>query len=91
MDGVQWQDGEAVAQVAQTGGGCPIPGDIQGQAGWGSEHLMELQVSLFTAGQLDQMALKGPFRLKQFYDSMKAAQVSRAPSMKSWHHRGEHF
>jgi len=42
MDGVQWQDGEAVAQVAQTGGGCPIPGDIQGQAGWGSEHLMEL-------------------------------------------------
>jgi len=42
MDGVQWQDGEAVAQVAQTGGGCPIPGDIQGQGGWGSEHLMEL-------------------------------------------------
>ena len=34
--------GKAVAQVAQKGGGCPIPGDTQGQAGWGSEYLMEL-------------------------------------------------
>ena len=24
---------EALAQVAQRGGGCPIPGDSQGQAG----------------------------------------------------------
>ena len=23
-------------------GGCPIPADTPGQAGWGSEHLMEL-------------------------------------------------
>ena len=22
----------------QRGGGCPIPGDAQGQGGWGSEH-----------------------------------------------------
>ena len=29
--------GEALAQIAQRGGGCPIPGDIQGQHGWGSE------------------------------------------------------
>ena len=29
--------GEAVAQVAQRGGGCSVLGDIQGQAGWGSE------------------------------------------------------
>jgi len=29
--------GEALAQVAQRGGGCPIPGDTQGQAGQGSE------------------------------------------------------
>jgi len=28
---------EALKQVAQRGGGCPIPGDIQVQAGWGSE------------------------------------------------------
>ena len=29
--------GEALEQVAQRGGGCPIHGDIQGQDGWGSE------------------------------------------------------
>ena len=34
------KSGEAL--VAQRGGGCPIPGDTEGQAGWGSEHLMEL-------------------------------------------------
>ena len=34
--------GDALAQVAQRGGGCPIPGDAQGQVGWGSEHPMEL-------------------------------------------------
>jgi len=36
------KNSEALAQVAQRGGGCPISGDTQGQAGWGSEHLMEL-------------------------------------------------
>ena len=48
-------------QVAQSGSGCPIPADSQGQAGWGSEHLMELWVSLLSTGGLDQMALKVPF------------------------------
>ena len=28
---------ETLAQVAQRGGRCPIPGSIQGQVGWGSE------------------------------------------------------
>ena len=41
---------EALAQVAQRGSGCSIPGDSQGQARQGSEHLMELWVSLFSAG-----------------------------------------
>ena len=31
------KSGEALAQVAQRGGECPVPGDAQGQAGWGSE------------------------------------------------------
>jgi len=44
----------------------------QPRSGWmGSEHLMELWVSLFSAGGLDNMALKSPFQLKLFYDSMK--------------------
>ena len=29
--------GESLEQVAQSGGGGPIPGNIQGQAGWRSE------------------------------------------------------
>ena len=32
------KDGEALEQIAQRDGGCPIPADIQGQAGPGSEH-----------------------------------------------------
>ena len=48
------QGGETLAEADQRGGGCPIPGDTQGQAGWGSEHLMELWVSLFIEGELDQ-------------------------------------
>ena len=31
------EGGEALGQVAWRGGGCPIPGSIQGQAGCGSE------------------------------------------------------
>jgi len=49
---------EAVEQVAQRCGGWPIPGDIQSQAGRGFEHLIELWVSLFIVGELDQMAFK---------------------------------
>ena len=33
---------EALAQVAQRCDECPVLGHTQGQAGWGSEHLMEL-------------------------------------------------
>jgi len=28
---------EALAQAAQRGGRCPIPGNVQGKVGWGSE------------------------------------------------------
>ena len=42
-----------MAQIVGRSGGCPIPGDTPGQAGQGSEHLMELKVSLFMAGGLD--------------------------------------
>ena len=30
---------EALVQVAQRGGGCPIPGGIQAQTRWAAEHL----------------------------------------------------
>ena len=32
-------------------------------------NLINLQVSLFIAGELDWMAFKGPFQLKLFFDS----------------------
>jgi len=62
-------------QVTQRCSGCLNPGDFQGQAGSGSEHVTELCVSLLTAGELDDKTFKGPFQLKQFYDSMKKTMV----------------
>ena len=44
------------------GGGCPIPGDSQGQAGWALS--MELWVSVFIAGGLDQVAFLDPYHSK---------------------------
>ena len=43
---------------AQRWGGCPIPADTRGQ-GWGSEHLVELRVSLLIAGS----GIRWPFRV----------------------------
>jgi len=37
VNGRYHRAGEALAQVAQRGSGGPIPGNIQGQVGWGSE------------------------------------------------------
>ena len=62
--------GEALAQIAWRGGRCPILRDMRGQAGGALSSLIELWVSLFIAGEFDQMASKGPFQLKRFYDSM---------------------
>jgi len=43
----------------------------QPRSGWrSSEQLMELWVSLLSAGESDQMDFIGPFQLKQFYDSV---------------------
>ena len=47
------EGGEALEQVAQRDVGCLIPGVIHDQAGPGSEHVMELYVSLFIAGEFD--------------------------------------
>jgi len=44
---------EAQKQIAQRDGGFLSPGDFQGQAGWGAEHLINLWVSQFIVGELD--------------------------------------
>lgn len=52
---------EALDQIVQGGRGCPIPGDMQSQVGGAPSTLIELWLSLFFAGGLDQMAFKDPF------------------------------
>jgi len=32
-----WESGEVLQQAAQRGCGCPLPGRIEGQVGWGFE------------------------------------------------------
>ena len=55
------EGGETLAQVAQRGGRCPIPGTIPGQVGRGSEH-PDLVGDVPAHGRgLDWVTLKGPF------------------------------
>ena len=64
------EGGEALAQVAQGGWGCPLPGSIQGQVGWGFDQLdLGGGVPAYSRG-LELHDLKGPFQPKPFYDSM---------------------
>ena len=54
------EGGEMLAQVAQRGGWCPIPGNIPGQVGQGSEQPEPAEdVPAYGRG-LEQMALKCP-------------------------------
>ena len=60
--------GETLEQVALRGGGCPVPGDVQGQAGQGSEQ-PDLAVGVpVHSMRVGPDGLKGPFQLKQFYN-----------------------
>ena len=59
-----------VEQVVQRGCGCPLPGSIQGQAGWGFEQPgLEGGVPAYSRG-LELGGLKCPFKPKSFYDTM---------------------
>ena len=63
------QGGETLAEVDQRGGGCPIPGDTQGQAGWGSEQPDgAVGVPAHCRG-LNWVILRGLLQIKGFYDS----------------------
>jgi len=78
MEGVFFynKDSEAWERVAWRCGGCPVLGGVQGQAGRGSEQPDLTVLSMFTAGELALVTSKGPFQLKQFYDSMKVRRGS---------------
>ena len=62
--------GETLEQVAQRGCGWPLPGSIQGQAGWGFEQPgLVGGVPAYSRGlELDD--LEGPLQPKPFYASM---------------------
>jgi len=62
--------GEALAWVAPIGGGCPIPGNIPGQAGRGSEQPDRAEDVPAQCRGLDWMAFKGPSPPKLFCDSV---------------------
>ena len=64
------EGGETLAQVAQRGSGGPIPGNIQRQAGRGSEKpgLVQVVPAHWRGVGLD--ISKGPFQHKAFYVSM---------------------
>jgi len=56
-------------------GGCPVLGDIQGQAGQDSDPAVSVPVHCRGVG-LD--GLKGPFQLKRFYDGSQQAKAEIA-------------
>ena len=58
------EGGETLEQVAQRGGGCPIPGNIQAQL----SKVIPLKVALLVAGGLDSITCKGPFQPQTFHD-----------------------
>ena len=64
------EGGETLEQVAQRGCGCPLPGGLQGQPGWGFEQPgLEGGVPAYSRG-LELRDLKGIFQPKPFYDFM---------------------
>ena len=62
-ENVFYSDGdEALAQVTQGCGWCSVPWDFHSEAGSGPGQPDLAVASLLTAGELDQMAFRGPFQ-----------------------------
>ena len=59
---------DMLEQVAQRGGGCSIPSDVQGQAGQGSEQPDGAVDVPVHRGDLASMTFNGSFQLKQSCD-----------------------
>jgi len=57
---------EALAQVAQRGGGCPIPADTAGQAGRASEHLISCRCPCSVQGSWTKWLLRPFYNSKQY-------------------------
>lgn len=57
-------------RAARRDGGCPNPGNIQGQVARSLSNLLYLKMFLFIAWALGSITFKGPFQPKPFHDSM---------------------
>lgn len=64
---------EALAQVAQSNCGCPIPRSALGQTGWGSEQLGLVEGIPPCQEVWNEVVFKVPFQLMAFCDSMISA------------------
>ena len=63
-------DGETLEQVAQRSCAWPLPGSIEGQAGWSCEQ-PGLEGGVPACSRVLELdGLKGPFQAKPVYDSM---------------------
>jgi len=62
--------GEALEQVAQRSSESPIPGNIQGQAGQGSEQPDLAVDTPIHCREVGQVAFEGPLQVKQFSDHL---------------------
>ena len=69
------EGGETLAQDAQRGGRCPVPGDIQDQAGWGSEHPDPVEAVPARCRGVGWVASEGPFPPRPFCDSVILIQL----------------
>jgi len=59
-----------LTQAAQRGCGCPVPGGVQGQAGWGPGQPPDMEAdgpACCRGLELDDPS--GPFQPKPFYES----------------------
>jgi len=65
--------GETLAQVAQAGGRCPIPGNIPGQVGRGSEQPGLVEAVPAHGRGLDWVASEDPFQPTPVCGSMKTS------------------
>ncbi len=62
------EGGEALEQVTQGSCGCPIPGDVQGQAGWGPGQSELVGGSPAHSRGLRLAGLCGYLQIKPLYD-----------------------
>ena len=80
------EGGETLTQVAQRGGRCPVPGNVPGQAGRGSEQPDRVgDVPAHCRDRLGWMGSKGPSNPKHSVIPMKLHRIEMCGYKVDWH------